>query len=112
MSKKNPRISAGKFLSQALKELAQEVHDTDGETVKTRAECLARIVWNSALGFKEKYIDSEGNLKEKLIAPQVWAINLIFDRLEGKVPSGDEDGKSEVTLAQRVEKLNLEQFDV
>ena len=103
---------AGKFLSKALRELSQEAHDTDGVTVETRAECLARIVWNSALGFTEKYVDKGGNLQEREIGPQVWAINLVFDRLEGKVVPSDESAGQTATLAQRVEKVNKEQFDV
>lgn len=110
---KNPNITVGKFLSQALRALSQEAHDTDGDRTKTKSDCLARYVWDAALGHTLVTLDrNTGERKEKVIPPQTWAINLIFDRIEGKVMPSEESINGKPMLAERVEKLNQEQFNV
>jgi len=105
--------TAGKFLSAALRTLSQEAHDTDGADVKTRAQCLAELVWNAALGYTKKvWSATDECFAEKPIAPQTWAINLIFDRLEGKAIPSEESSDGKPTLAKRVEKINKDQFEV
>lgn len=106
-------ITAGKFLSNALRELSQEAHDTDGSEPKNKSECLARFVWDAALGYTHMTVDkASGEAIERYHPPQQWAINLIFDRLEGKVTPSDEGAGQTATLAQRVEKLDTKRFDV
>ena len=111
MSKK-PNISAGKFLSQSLRALASEAHDTDGDTIKTRAQCLAEHIWNAALGYKAKVYDKEiRNLVEKEFGPQTWAINLIFDRIEGKVPISEDSVLEGTSVASRVEEISKDRIN-
>jgi len=109
---KNPRVMAGKFLSQALRDLSQEAHDTDGDRTKTRADCLAEFIWNAALGYKAKvWNEKKGGLIEKEFGPQTWAIALIFDRLEGKVPMAEDDASPGATLAQRVAEISKDNIN-
>ena len=108
---KKPNISAGKFLSQALRALASEAHDIDGSDTKSRAQCLAEFVWNSALGYKTKVIDKDGNLVDKEIGPQTWAINLVFDRIEGKVPISEDSVLEGTSVASRVEEISKDNIN-
>lgn len=104
---------AGKFLSNALRELSQEAHDIDGDHTKNKSECLARYVWDAALGYVCVTLDKEtGERKEKVIPPQTWAINLIFDRIEGKVVPSDDGSRQDTPMATRLEKINKNQFNV
>lgn len=111
MSKK-PNISAGKFLSQSLRTLASEAHDTDGDTIKTRAQCLAEYIWNAALGYKTKVLDTKLHvLVEKEVLPQTWAVNLIFDRIEGKVPISEDSVLEGTSVASRVEEISKDNIN-
>jgi len=105
------KSQAGKFLSQALRELASEPHDTDGSVDKTRAECLAEFVWNSALGYTKKIVDNSGMMVDRDVPPQTWAVHLIFDRMEGKVGFGDEAVSNAPTMAQRLDKIDTENLN-
>lgn len=106
------KSQAGKFLSSALRELSQEAHDTNGSETKTRAECLAKLVWEAALGGDRRQWDAKlESFVQKYMAPQTWAIHLLFDRLEGKVAMSDEGGASELTLAQRVDKIDQDRIN-
>jgi hypothetical protein len=109
MSKINKKV-AGKFLSEALRNLANEAHDTDGSETKTRAQCLAQLVWDYALGYTKKVRNKEGKLVDQIIEPRTWAITLLFDRLEGRVPLQNDETESTVSLLSRIEKLNFKQF--
>jgi hypothetical protein len=107
---KSEAAQAGKFLSESLRQLAMEQHDIDGSDVLTRAQCLAKTVWEHALGHSYQERTSEGEMRVKKVRPQKWAIELILDRLEGRVSStGDEANKS-VSLTDRVEQINKENF--
>lgn len=109
---KNPRIMAGKFLSEALRNLASEAHDIgESSEIRTRAQCLAKIVWDHALGFTKLVQNKEGKSVEQKVEPRVWAISLIFDRLEGRVPMSEDGTSEKVTLADRVDKISKKSFE-
>lgn len=97
------KTSAGMMLSKFLKEIGAETSqvagrdETTGEPrVVTKAEALARTIWKMALGFEEqiKVTDTKTG-KPKLVTkkhkPEMSCINMIFDRLEGKVSVSSED---------------------
>lgn len=76
---------------------------TDDGTVITKAEAMAMLLWNYALGWEEADPDDpKKTIKHK---PQQWAISLIYDRLEGKAPSAVEDTSGTMTAADKVSEL-------
>ncbi len=87
---------AGRLLSRYIREIASEkVCSTDGSDVGTRAEALARKLWELAEG----YVDSDGKTHE----PNKAIIALLLDRMEGRVATVDvKDQKSKATIAERV----------
>ena len=92
-----------RMLTEFLEKLGQEAITVNDEgTIITRAVRLAEIVWEHALGFETE------NMKTNTITavkPQVWAINLLYDRLEGKTASASEPGKSKITAANKMSAL-------
>jgi hypothetical protein len=83
--KRKIKVPTGAVLSKYLRVLAVEIEtvDNDGDPV-TKAEALAKLVWQHALGFKTKDVKDEA--KEVYTPPAVWAIELLYNRIEGKIP--------------------------
>lgn len=87
MAKKQERtlkVPTGAILSKYLRALALDVETTneDGDPI-TKAQALAVLVWKHALGFEQPNLDKKGST---VIPPAVWAIQLLYDRIEGKIP--------------------------
>ncbi|MBE3119228.1 MAG: hypothetical protein IMZ50_10805 [Candidatus Atribacteria bacterium] len=62
-------------------EITETVEVTDGELkIVTRNEALAYAIWKAALGWEET---AEGSTIRH--APLPWAIQMIYDRTEGRV---------------------------
>jgi len=79
-----PRYNS-RQITEHLREIAAMAHDWSEEDGSlTKGECLARLLWRKALGWTETIVDDEGNKKEKYHKPESWAIQLIYDRMEGK----------------------------
>ena len=89
-------------LTKQLRRLAAQIDAISGKTgdMISKAEKLAEVVWDRAIGYEEKTADG------KLVVhkPEPWAINLLFDRLEGRVPISVDD-KTGKTLADKVSEL-------
>ncbi len=108
MSKHGRKTRAGKLLTRFLEQIAEEktelVKDpTTGEDkLVTKAEALARVIWNLALGSKE--VDPKTGV-ETIFAPQQSKIGLIFDRIEGRAMPAGEDTKDKLTVAERVSEV-------
>lgn len=97
MSKK---IKAGALLSRYLKEIATEVGE-DGKT--TKAEFLARKMWDLALGVGPPRVSVTGVIIKP--QPDRMMIQMIFDRLEGKIGSYDENVKRIEDIPDKVSKV-------
>lgn len=91
---------AGALLSRYLKDISNEL-TLDGKT--TKAELLARKIWELALGESKPYLSSTG----KMILPQPdkLMIAMIFDRLEGKIGSYDENLQRIEDIPDKVSKV-------
>ena len=106
-SKHGVKIKASQMLTKWLREIAVEVTESikdplSGETVMaTKAEALARKIWERALGYKSLDI-KKGSISETTHQPDRGMMILIFERLEGKVPITTEVGKKKVTAAERM----------
>ncbi len=100
-----PRYT-GKELTRFLRALAMEAESlADDGTVVTKAHSLAQLLWRKALGYKAVEKTRHGVAEEVDHPPESWAIQLIYDRLEGKVaPVTTEEG-GRLTTSERVSDL-------
>lgn len=92
-------------LTQHLRELAVEAETmTDEGEIITKSEALAQLLWKKALGWKEivKGIDGEETILHK---PEAWAIQMIYERMEGKAPIALIDEKQQLTASERISDL-------
>ncbi len=118
MSKKPPAFKkppsgrgSGRGLGQLTKHLSAlaaeiETSDADGNLI-TRAEMLAMVVWKKALGWTDP-AKTQGDVvitKEVIHKPESWAIQLIYERIEGKAPQAISDEKGRLTAAEKVGEL-------
>ena len=114
-SEHGKKIVAGKLLSKFIKEIANEIHDDPvikarGEeaVMLTKAEAIARHIFKLALGYEEEVdvLDKAGKkigIKPIRYRPDKWAINVIWDRIEGRVGAADlKAGSDKASLADKV----------
>ena len=100
------KSKASRLLSHYIRQIADErvkpLEDADAEggvRMATRAEALARKLWQMAEGYTEHL--KEG--KEKEHAPDKAMILLLIERMEGRVPTIDaKDQKPKASVADRV----------
>lgn len=104
--KKKLKYSA-RQLTKFLKELAMEAEsiDDEGETI-TKGKALALLLFKKALGYAEIREDDEGVKRETYHKPESWAIQYIYDRLEGRVPQAATDEKDGPTIADKIREIS------
>jgi len=103
--KKKPSYN-NKELTRHLRELAAEAHDMDeGGRVITKGEAMGILLFKKALGGKVRSIDDEGRETEVELKPEAWAIQLIYDRMEGKTPQALPENADRVTAKDKVSDL-------
>ena len=78
---KRLKVPTGAILSKYLRALALDIESMsdDGDPI-TKAQKLADLVWKYALGITDEKDPT------KKAAPAVWAIELLYNRIEGKIP--------------------------
>ena len=114
-SEHGKKVAAGKLLSKFIREIASEICDDPEIKAKgedavmiTKAEKIARHIFKLALGYEETIdvLDKDGKkigIKPIYYIPSKWAINIIWDRLEGRVGQADaKAGSDKASLADRV----------
>lgn len=91
------------MLTKHLKEMAGyiETLDDDGNAV-TKARRLSALIWNYALGFEEP--DQDNPDKKTKHRPEQWAIQLIYERIEGRSPVATPESTGK-TVAEKVSDL-------
>lgn len=100
---------AGRLLSNFIRQIAQEeiaVEVTSGESkMITKAEALARQIWDRALGKFVKHVDMESGaiLYE---APDKAMVTLLFDRIEGKAGTIEDERKKNENIPSKVSRKN------
>lgn len=106
VSPKKPALSK-KVLSEHLRALATEVTAWDATEQEgiSRAELLAKALWQRALGWTETVIDDAGEETTVVHPPQTWAMQFVFERLEGRAPQSEPEKEHRVTAAERVREL-------
>lgn len=106
MAKKSAgKVSNKTLLTRHLKELAATLSDQMGDdgNALTRAEALAKVIWDRAIGWKE--MDDQG--KEVKHKPEPWAVSLVYERLEGRCPTAEDVGSNKGTsVAEKVGDLS------
>ena len=118
ISEHGKTIAAGRLLSKYIREIANETHDDPvikarGEeaVMLTKAEAIARHIFKLALGYEEEMdvLDKAGKkigIKSVIHQPDKWAINVIWDRLEGR--TGAADVKSDSSKASVADKVSAQ----
>lgn len=111
--------AANKILTQFIRDIANEMSDellvtgphVEDSRIMTKAEALARYMWKAALGYKEEVevLDKKSGqvlgVKEVVHFPDKTYVTLLYDRMEGKVPTVEiRDTDSKPTVADRVSK--------
>jgi hypothetical protein len=98
------------FIKQvAIEEVCIEDADTAENVVITKAEALARQIWDRALGVYKELDLKTGKIKTP--PPDKAMIQLIMDRMEGKVADApktkDKDAESIPDMISRKNKERL-----
>lgn len=101
-----------KNLNSLLKSIGVEIHevDVDGEVV-TKDEALIRTLWKYALGFTERIKNDKGEEIEKRHRPERWALELIYNRREGAVPTAIAEDSDRITASEQVAELAKERLN-
>lgn len=99
--------AAKAITDQLLKLAVEKIKDDEGGKVHARTTILARLIWERALGYA--YINEQG--KKKIVPPATWAINLILERMEGKVGPSDTDKSSGTSVGENVRRLAKEMLN-
>ena len=112
-TKRGIQTKAGQLLSRFLRDIAAEkteVAKVDGDDVMvTKAEAIARLMWQMALGFTEQRVEGNG-LVDIHHAPDRAMISLVFDRIEGKAAPMAEIGKKR-TIADKVSEQGKKRIE-
>lgn len=97
-------------LTQYLRTLAADVETIDGEgNLITKGEALARLLFKKALGYETEDPDDPG--KKVYHKPEAWAMQMIWERLEGKAPIAMTDEKSGLSVENRVDELAVQRLN-
>lgn len=106
MASNAPGRLGSKALSHELRKLASTAHTiTDDGTLISKEEALAEIVWNLALGWTEKITGSDAITREVKHPPVGWAIQYIYERLEGRAPQAVPDEHVGMKAVDKVRSL-------
>lgn len=105
------KTAAGLKLTRFLRQIADEkteCHDLDPKTgqgrLMSKAEALARIIWKLALGYDET-VKTEDALVVKHHKPDPKFVDIVYDRLEGKVAANNDGTTKKQPLSGKVDAL-------
>lgn len=111
-SEMSDRRFSSRALTTELRKLAdQSVSVTDDGTPLTRAQVLAKMIWDMALGGEQKVRDPSGNMKTVATPPVAWAMQYCFERIEGKAQVAQNDNTDGVRAADKVAALAKERLN-
>ncbi|KKN77424.1 hypothetical protein LCGC14_0359830 [marine sediment metagenome] len=110
------RTKAGQLLSQYLREISEEetelIHDPNSgeDRMATKAEALARRIWQDALGYTEQANSKDGVLIDLVHPPNRVAQSILFDRIEGRAPASVNEGAEKITAAEKVNEQSAKRI--
>lgn len=101
---------AGRLVSTFLRSVAQE--KVAGETgAVTRAEALARLLWDMALG-RSKIVDMEtGKITTECSSPDKHAMDIVIDRIEGKTGTFEQEKTKSESVPKKVSRKNKQRIN-
>lgn len=101
--RKETQLYNSRQLTKHLREFAADIEtmDDDGNMI-TRGEALALLIWRKALGSESR--DPKTN-EITVHKPEAWAIQLIYERIEGKAPMALVDDRAQLSVAEKVSEL-------
>jgi hypothetical protein len=107
-SPKGNKVKAGQLLSKFLRSVAEEKTELENiggeDALITKAESLARKMWDIALGKPSITVDKKtGARVEVKNFPDKTMMSLIFERVEGKAPLAQE-GSGRQEISDRVDE--------
>lgn len=104
---------AGRLLSTFIRQIAQEkiaVEVSEGEAVEvTKAEALARQIWDRALGAFKTVDMKTGAIKH--YAPDKDMIHILFDRMEGRVGTFEDEKKKAESIPNKISRKNKQRIN-
>jgi hypothetical protein len=103
MSNKSKGALSNREISKWLRKIGADAVsiDNDGRPIN-RYEKLAQILWDKSLG-AAVYDPKTGETKQPV--PEQWAIQTVLERIEGKVPTFEEDTGQFHKVGARVDEL-------
>lgn len=104
MARKN--MKAGRLLTRFIRQIAEEctefVKDDDGEDrMVSKAEAMARKMWDIALGYTETVVRVDGPI-DVVHPPDHKMLQILYDRMEGRAATATEDEVLRPTAAAKV----------
>jgi len=104
--KKKLKYSA-RQLTKFLKELAMEMESMDDEgEIVTKGKALALLLFKKALGYYDIRKGEHGERVEVYHKPESWALQMIFERLEGRVPQAVLEEKGGPSIAEKIREIS------
>ena len=98
---------AGHLISSFIRSVAQEKVVAIGEDMVTRAEALARLLWDMALGSVIKTVDPDtGKINLAIAVPDKHAMDIIMDRMEGRVGTFEDEKKKSESIPDKISRMN------
>jgi hypothetical protein len=103
-------MKLNKLITDFVRTIASEVTEVgpDNETMVTKAEKLARIIWTKALGTGEPTLKA-GKLYHP--SPDMEAMKIILDRIDGKVLNTDEIKQRDESIPDRISKIGRDKIN-
>lgn len=96
---------AGRLISSFIRSVAQEKVAGETEPI-TRAEALARLLWDMALG-RIKVVDMEtGKISTECSSPDKHAMDIVIERMEGRVGTFEDEKKKSESVPDRVSRAS------
>jgi len=112
---KGAKQRAGLLLSSMMRSIAEEETELGGTIEDPRmiskAEALARLIWQRGLGWVEQMKNDDHQVVEVVHQPDRIYLAMLLDRLEGRVAAVDEGKKEKRTVADKVGDQNKKRLN-
>lgn len=110
------KTRAGQLLSKWLRQIAEEetevAVDTDGDNIMiTKAEAIARLIWQRALGYVLESKNDDGTTHKEYFPPDRQLMSLIFDRIEGRAAMVTDSGPKKRSVADKVSEQGAKRIE-
>lgn len=103
---------AARALTKELAALAGEIHGLDADDNPiTRRQALADLIWKFALGWEEVSRDDVGNVTRVQHKPAPWAMQYIFERIEGRAAVAVMGNEGSKKASEKVRELATDRIN-